>query len=119
MKSINISGPVAQYLKSAEAHRRMWDETNHGPVIDESLQKSIKMVLKLKDNANHLIVGVRIKMGSKQNGKVKVKILNREVIQIKQSDNPLWYDVPFCDVEVIFAMQNNGLEIEFCSDDPK
>lgn len=82
MKSINISGPVAQYLKSAEAHRRMWDETNHGPVIDESLQKSIKMVLKLKDNATHLIVGVRIKMGAKQNGKVKVKILNREVIQI-------------------------------------
>ena len=64
-KTINISGPVASYLKSAEAQRRMWDETNHGPIIDESLQKSLKMVLKLKDTATHLIVGVRLRMGAK------------------------------------------------------
>jgi len=65
IKSLIISGSIAQYLKSAESMKRMWDETNYGPVVDESLQKSIRMVLKLKDNAPNLIVGVRIRMGAK------------------------------------------------------
>ena len=31
----------------------------------------------------------------------------------------MWYDIAFCDAEVIFVQQQQILEIEFISDDPK
>lgn len=78
------------------------------------------MGIKLKDITSHVIVGVRIHMSAKKDNKVKVKILNRDAVVIKASDaSSLWYDIAFCDAEVIFVQQQQILEIEFISDDPK
>jgi hypothetical protein len=76
------------------------------------------MILKL-DTPDYMYCGIRVKMDATTKGaaQTSIKLLNR-VIKLQKTKGPLWYEIPFCDAEVLFATQGS-IEIEFMTEDPK
>ena len=61
------------------------------------------MIIKL-ETQDYLLCGLRVKLDATTKGQAQtsLKLLNRNV-KLQKTKGPLWYEIPFCDIEVIYC----------------
>lgn len=124
---LNFSGDLVNYLKNSKNTFEGLSRESNQAVINEASKKSIKFNLKL-DGSDYVITGLRIRMDFSGNRQASVnpslKLFNR-IYKFKNyaqgsSHQSLWFDVPFCDAEVLYGSVSAGnMAFEFLTEDPK
>jgi len=113
-----INGEIKNYFSnnSKQTLDALSKSLSNQIVLSEVSKKSIKMLLKLEQSSDHVFTGFRIKLdfNNKSVAGIQAKLFNR-VVRFK-SKTPIWFDVPFCDAEVIYGC-NQNVEIELSTDD--
>ncbi len=123
------------YFKTSKAtYESISKTTTSAPVITENSKKSIRMNVKLESNSEHLITGIRFKVDltplKPSSAALSFKVFNR-IVKLKTppkvgpssavaANMMIWFDIGFCDAEILFSsVNNNSIETEFLTDDPK
>lgn len=123
-QKLSITGDIQSSKNSIE---NLCRPTN-GVTISENNKKSYKFQLKIEHNSEHIITGFRLRLDFSQNknqsNSLTLKLFNRTVklsnYQSNGNQQPLWFDIPFCDAESIYgSIAPRNLEIELLTDDPK
>ncbi len=96
-------------------------------VLAESSKKSIKFSMKL-DGVENIITGIRVRVdfscnrSASQNLSLKLfsRVFKFKNYSTSGSQQSLWFDIPFCDVEILYGSASaNNMTFEFQTEDPK
>lgn len=117
-QKFQINGDITHYFSknSKSTFDNLSKSLANQIVLQEGSKRSLKMVLKLELSSDHLFTGFRIRLefNHKSVSGIQARLFNR-VVNFK-AKMPIWFDVPFCEAEVIYGFTNN-VEIELVTED--
>ncbi|CDW77116.1 e3 ubiquitin-protein ligase ubr4 [Stylonychia lemnae] len=114
---LSLSSDIVTHLKTSKATIEALSKNSNQPCIAESSKKSMKMNIKLDIQTDHVLTGIRVRIEQqpKLSQDVGFRLFHRQ-IKLRAKSSLFFFDIPFCDAEVIFGA-TNVIECEFITED--